>query len=244
MKLDILKSVVNIGINTQGKDYVVGDVHGMYYKLLNKLDSFGFDTSKDRLFSVGDIIDRGPDSLKCVELLDEPWFYAVRGNHEQVAIDYFKSQITTYEYQRWGGKWFIDLDVPQQQTISSILDKLPWVIQVKTINGVVGIVHSQPVKIDGEYNWQNFIHAIKHNLPLQNFDDDVRNVCTWSRRIAYNEDELKKSISGVFAVVAGHTTIPEVLNQYNFYSIDTGTCFEIDGYGNFTVLNLSTMEVV
>ena len=55
---------------------------------------------------------------------------------------------------------------------------------------------------------------------------------------------LMGNISSVFAVVAGHTTIPEVLNQYNFYSIDTGACFEIDGYGNLTVLKLSTMEVV
>ena len=101
MKLDSLKSVVNVGINTKGEDYIVSDIHGMYYKLLNKLDSFGFDFSKDRLFSVGDIIDRGPDSLKCVELLNEPWFFTVRGNHEQAAIDYSKGFMSAWEYEQW-----------------------------------------------------------------------------------------------------------------------------------------------
>ena len=183
------KPVLNIGTNNVGVDYIVSDIHGMYNKLQNKLDSFGFDFSKDRLFSVGDIIDRGPDSLNCLDLLNEPWFYSLRGNHEQACIDYFKGFMTAYEYKHWGGEWFIDLEKELQQYIVSILDKLPWVIQVKTKNGVVGIVHSQPVKIDGRYDWQKFVHAVKHNLPLNNFDD-VRNACTWSRNIVRNENEL------------------------------------------------------
>ena len=34
-----------------------------------------FDFEVDRVFSVGDLIDRGPDSLKCLELVLNKWFF-------------------------------------------------------------------------------------------------------------------------------------------------------------------------
>lgn len=49
-------------INEVGKDFIVGDIHGCLDQLKFQLSVTGFDKSKDRLFSVGDLIDRGPDS--------------------------------------------------------------------------------------------------------------------------------------------------------------------------------------
>ncbi len=48
--------------NNIGNDYVCGDVHGCYDKLQEALDEIGFDPTKDRLFIVGDLVDRGPQS--------------------------------------------------------------------------------------------------------------------------------------------------------------------------------------
>lgn len=53
----------------------------------------GFNQTTDRLFSVGDLIDRGLDSLKYVQLLAEPLFYAVKGNHEILMLDFFQSYL-------------------------------------------------------------------------------------------------------------------------------------------------------
>ncbi|EOA4941290.1 metallophosphoesterase, partial [Escherichia coli] len=39
--------------------WVAGDLHGCYTNLMNKLDTIGFDTKKDLLISVGDLVDRG-----------------------------------------------------------------------------------------------------------------------------------------------------------------------------------------
>jgi serine/threonine protein phosphatase 1 len=75
--------------NNQGRDFVVGDLHGCRALLDRLLDFVRFDTKNDRLFSVGDLIDRGPDSMGCLVLLKEPWFYAVRGNHEEMLLDFF-----------------------------------------------------------------------------------------------------------------------------------------------------------
>ena len=31
--------------------------------------------------------------VRCLKLLAEPWFYAVRGNHEIMMLDYFQSYL-------------------------------------------------------------------------------------------------------------------------------------------------------
>jgi len=239
------KPILNVGINKKGLDYVVSDIHGCYDKLMNKLNSVNFDYSKDRLFSVGDLIDRGQDNLKCLGLLNEPWFFAVRGNHCQAAIDYSRGQMPAWEYSQWGGQWFIDLPDEQRQSIAEQLDLLPWVIQLKTVNGVIGIVHSQPVKIEGEYDWKRFIKSIKEDEYNTGYDS-VREKCTFDRLIVSNETELKGNIPGVLAVVGGHTPIPEPIRQFNYFAIDTGACYnsEPEGYGYFTLLRADTLEFI
>jgi serine/threonine protein phosphatase 1 len=77
--------IQTVAANTRGRDFVVGDIHGWLEPLQAELDAVCFDPAVDRLFSVGDLIDRGPDSEQCLLLTREPWFFAVRGNHEQTA---------------------------------------------------------------------------------------------------------------------------------------------------------------
>lgn len=55
--------------NKVGTDYVVGDIHGCFTKLAEALDEVGFNFTKDRLFSTGDLVDRGPESEECLEWL-------------------------------------------------------------------------------------------------------------------------------------------------------------------------------
>ena len=67
--------------------FFVGDIHGEITKLNDKLEEIGFDKELDTLISVGDLIDRGEDSLSCLSLIQEPWFECVCGNHEQMMVD-------------------------------------------------------------------------------------------------------------------------------------------------------------
>lgn len=82
--------VMTMPANTSGTDFVVGDLHGCFQLLDALLIQVRFDPARDRLFSVGDLIDRGPDSLACLQLLQEPWFFAVAGNHEAMLGDFFE----------------------------------------------------------------------------------------------------------------------------------------------------------
>lgn len=93
--------------NLAGRDFVVGDLHGCRPLLLTLLQHVGFDTRADRLFSVGDLVDRGPDSLGCLRLLQERCFHAVRGNHEQMMIDWLASQDDGGHWFANGGRWVL-----------------------------------------------------------------------------------------------------------------------------------------
>jgi serine/threonine protein phosphatase 1 len=72
--------------NQKGKDYVVGDIHGMFKDLHQLLIDINFNFENDRLFSVGDLCDRGTDSIDILNWIDYPWFFPVLGNHEEVMI--------------------------------------------------------------------------------------------------------------------------------------------------------------
>ena len=57
--------------NLEGRDFVVGDIHGEYDQFMKELEKVNFDKNIDRVFSVGDLVDRGKDSYWCLLLQDE-----------------------------------------------------------------------------------------------------------------------------------------------------------------------------
>jgi hypothetical protein len=66
---------------------VVGDVHGCADELEDLLDRVAF-ASGDRLVFVGDLVARGPASLRVLDIVRATGAMVVRGNHEQKLLDY------------------------------------------------------------------------------------------------------------------------------------------------------------
>lgn len=76
-----------------GRDIVVGDVHGCFRTLERALGEIAFDPSRDRLFGVGDLVNRGPHSADAVEWLDSRFDVVTLGNHDVAVRSWFRSKL-------------------------------------------------------------------------------------------------------------------------------------------------------
>ena len=86
--------------------YVVGDLHGCYSLLMQELEKVHFNFEKDLLICTGDLVDRGNENLECVSLVSQPWFYCVRGNHEEMCIKGRDDAWIQDMHAQNGGEWF------------------------------------------------------------------------------------------------------------------------------------------
>lgn len=205
--------------NKNGRDFVVGDIHGEFFLLERKLRELGFDKKRDRLFSVGDNIDRGPRSDEAVDyLMKEPWFFSVKGNHEQMLIDSVKG-LKNAQGNHFcnGGAWFYGISSIEQQCIASLFDDLPIAIEVETDKGLVGIIHA-------EVPWDDWA-VFKELYPQRQETFDA--IALWKRtRIDYKKEHFVENISAVYS---GHSYVENYTVLGNVHCLDTGACFE-DGY--------------
>ena len=71
--------------------YVISDIHGHYdlfFALMKKIRY----SSLDELYICGDVIEKGPDSVKLLELISRmPGARCIRGNHEEAFLSYYSS---------------------------------------------------------------------------------------------------------------------------------------------------------
>lgn len=93
------------GPNENGRDFVIGDMHGTLSCFENLLKNLNFDPAVDRMFSVGDLVDRGHDSLGCLRLIREDWFHCVLANHEQMMYEAFNGGYMGQYWFQNGGNW-------------------------------------------------------------------------------------------------------------------------------------------
>ncbi|MCG8708598.1 metallophosphoesterase [Brenneria sp. 4F2] len=207
-----------------GEDYqkifVVGDIHGCYQRLLDALAARGFDRQADLLISVGDLIDRGPDSPACLSLLDESWFTAVCGNHEQMAREAL-SEDNGWLWARNGGRWYSSLDEGEKRLAARRIMQtadLPLVIEAN-----IGGRHYVIAHADYPADDYAFGKAV---------DEDE---LVWGRnRITRAMADEGTRIAGAHLFIFGHTPLHKPLIFFNQLYIDTGAVFG----GRLTLIQL------
>ncbi|WP_375054999.1 metallophosphoesterase [Zobellella sp. DQSA1] len=211
--------------NVRGRDFAIGDLHGCHEQLASRLTEADFDTGCDRLFSVGDLIDRGPDSLRCLQLVFEPWFFAIRGNHEQMMLDAF-NHASPHALPLWymnGGRWLLEHDQDKVAACArAALIHMPYAIEVDVAGKRVGLVHAEVP----DHDW----HSLQHPLSEPQFGQLL-----WAReRIARRDPS---AIAHIDLVLVGHSIVPAITRLGNTLYIDTGA---FSSRGRLTLLEIQS----
>ncbi|NVK54012.1 MAG: metallophosphoesterase [Alteromonadaceae bacterium] len=206
-------------IDDNTRVFVVGDLDAHYDRLQDQLNNFSFDPEHDVLFSLGDVIDRGPDSVKLLNYLKEIGAHMVLGNHEHMMLEALMGR-DIMAMRLWiqnGGAWHQSEPLPTLMAMCQWLVKQPLSYKLHYQGLTIGISHTLPE----EWDWNQF--------PAR--QNDVAWSLLWDR-----ERFVRKSHSsnlGVDFSVHGHNSTQVCRWIDNSFHIDTSF------YGSPTVIDLS-----
>lgn len=212
----------------KGKLWAVGDIHGCYNLLMNRLKEIGFDFENDLLVAVGDLVDRGTQNIQCIELLSKPWFTSVRGNHEDLCIGGLHNESYKRCHVSNGGEWFYMLDGQAMYNIAKTFAELPVVLEISHNGKKFGFVHGH---IE-QNNWDEFKETFTQEPTTFR---DPSELAMWGRERLDEEKKQYTHVTGVDAVIMGHTVTQKPCKRDNCYWIDTGAVH----WGTMTILDLS-----
>ncbi len=206
---------------------VVGDIHGRYDMFMRLLEKANYDPAKDVLYTVGDMIDRGPDSFKVLQFFQQERCYTIKGNHELMCLD--KDWYDTW-MNNGGEQCMEDLARygKDHEWLKDQVRDLPWVIEVGEDDEehAFRIVHAEmPAGWPDSYFRKVLNEAINHNDP-----GFARLV--WSRKLveagARNVAQMKPAAYDIpfhpdrhRLNFCGHTPVNNALKVGDNWFIDT-----------------------
>jgi len=211
----------------------IGDIHGCARSLDLLVERLG-PTVDDHLVFVGDYTDRGPDSKGVIDRLiameqasaaeTGPRCSFLRGNHDQMMLDYIEQGDTSLWYMN-GGIETLESYENGEQTIPTAHYEF---------------LNRTRLYLD---TWDFcFVHAgLKPYYPVDyNLRHETAETFLWTREhLAVLERDWEKP------VVCGHTPQPFPVNEPDLICVDTGCCYaEHPEFGKLTAVILPEREFV
>jgi serine/threonine protein phosphatase 1 len=222
---------------SMGRTLVISDIHGCLKTFQYLLQEGLYLAKEDKLYLLGDYIDRGPDSKGVIDhiiSLSQKGYqiYPIRGNHEQLLLDAYHG--IPFVEKTWlkngGARTLESFDVVQVKKIP-----LEYISFLSSLKNYVEL--------------ENFIlvHA-GLNFNISNPFDDQESML-WIREYTVAPEKINDKI-----LVQGHT--PTSLENIKKSIIDRKTTYRIfldngcvysstrDDMGNLCCLNLENMNLV
>jgi len=243
-----LTATLSLPVNTKGRDFVVGDLRGAFDLLEHALAAVFFNPQTDRLFSVGNVVGKEPDSENCIDFFSRPYVHAVLGYNEANLINLYNLVGTdTPNYlirgehiYKKGLNWWLDISPELKLAIINTLKTLPIVIETETLSGLsIGVVHGEvPIGMD----WSTFktqTSAQDHQTLIKAVEGD--------ERIKSND---RTPVAGIDRIFAGHTIVqPEVdegLPIYgNIIMTDTGAALNLKPQcGGLSIIDMDSLNSI
>lgn len=215
----------------------VGDIHGCIDEFEELLEKLSYDASNDRLILLGDLLDRGPDSVAVVKKARAMNLECVMGNHDYKFMKWYRSQGSRADvYDR--KDYYNQLSDEDIQYIAN----MPTYIELEDVIAVhaglkPGILLSNQKKDDMMY--LRYTDASRKFISLKTINKvgkEAAGAMFWT-----------EFWYGPKSVVYGHNVhsfdeplIEEKAPGVTCYGLDTGCCFG----GKLTALIWETKEIV
>lgn len=223
--------VLRLPRNTRGRDLIITDPHGAYDLVWAAMKAAKFDPACDRLLVGGDLIDRGAGSARAGKFLRQPYVYSIAGNHERMLVDAWRqgaldrSIVDALARMNYNGmRWMKDVSIEALEELAATFDELPFVIEVETSRGLVGIVHAD---VPPGMDWKTFtakIDAGDEYATRMALGMDLSDTFHESRQRV--QTRRGDGVPGIGRVFVGHTVLFEGMQKLgNLYAIDSGSAW-------------------
>tara|TARA_Y100000588_G_scaffold315700_1_gene343941 strand:+ start:556 stop:1398 length:843 start_codon:yes stop_codon:yes gene_type:complete len=236
--------------------YAVGDIQGCFDELVSLLDRVNFDSRKDQLWFVGDLVNRGPKSLEVMKFAKELGDSAivVLGNHDLhlLACSYIE------KYSPGANDTFQDvLDSPLRQELSEWLKCQPLIHRDTQLGYTMvhaGIpAHWTPVEaaayateVEGVLRSEDYMEFFAHmygNAP-DRWDDSltgwtrIRLITNFFTRLRYVTEDNRMDFGHKGPVGSQPNTLTPWYNLYKFPDKSDAILF-----GHWSALHLTENEM-
>ena len=215
--------------------YVMSDLHGEYDKFLKMLELIEF-SSKDTLYILGDVIDRGKNAVKIIEYIrSSENIHMLMGNHEQLfMLAYDNPEYMIPWIQNGGDVSYKEMKEEGFDYMKEIYDYFSKLPMYKIIDKFI-LVHAG---IDVPSIADKF--TIEELMDIQS-DEDL----LWNRDFVNSGAYYKD-----YTVICGHTPTvnymkdnkkAKILHSKGKIMIDCGASFE-ESNGRLGCLRLDDLE--
>lgn len=198
--------------------YVFSDIHGHLAPLKRAFDQIDL-TDDDRIYCLGDMIDRGPDPVGVIKFVRSlPNVTVLQGNHEDLMLAYATHPFNEEHAMNWrinGGtvtaSQFAEMDPDEIDDILAWIRSLPRWAYTQVNKRFYIFVHAgiRPHVIETPKNWTD--ESIRTFMEAQEDEDLV-----WIREDFWSEPTglIGEDGKGPI-VVAGHTPTPYLIAMTN-----------------------------
>lgn len=175
--------------------YVMSDIHGQYEKFKKMLKMINLQDS-DTLYILGDMVDRGPQSMAVVQhVMNAPNMKAIIGNHEEMLLEVVKS----YGYDDPMVNFMIRNTYTEKtyNQLRRIRNKNP-----REAMSIVKYLRELPTHIEVEVGGKKFL-LVHAGIKSGDLSQNTRTDFLWIR-----EEFLMSEEEFPFTVIFGHTPTP------------------------------------
>lgn len=175
--------------------YVTSDVHGRLDRLKKLLQVIEFSID-DKLYIIGDLVDRGAESIETIEfVMDNPQIEVIMGNHDEMMLHSlkYKDQLQIERWARNGCQPTMEgFNKRTKKEQNRILDYLESLAYFKIIGDKYLLVHAG---FEGERLFKNM-----ENMSLEEALMEQKDRLVWVR-----EDFFKNKGLDNLITIFGHT---------------------------------------